>query len=140
MANEIAVTAAEVRALTENGAVLRRFIADAAITIGNLVYIKSDGEVAHADGNGSLDIARAIGIAVESYDGETTVNAGDPVTVCVFGPVSGYSGMTPGAPFYISDTIGRLSTVAGTVSRIMGYSESATVAFVHPQQNVTSSA
>lgn len=140
MANEITVTAADVRALTENGAVLRRFVADAAITIGNLVYIKSDGEVAHADGNVDLDVARAIGIAVESYDGETSVVAGSPVSVCVFGPVSGYASMTPGAPVYVSDTVGRLSTVAGTVSRIVGYSESAGVVFVHPQQNVTSSA
>jgi hypothetical protein len=139
MANEITVTAANVRALTENGAILQRYIAGAAITIGNLVYIASDGDVEHADGNVSLAVGMAIGIAVASYDGETSVAAGDPVSVCVFGPVSGYASMTPGTNLYVSDTVGRLSSVAGTVSRVIGYARSADVVFVHPQQNVTSS-
>lgn len=139
MANEITVTAAQIRALTDNGAVLQSYRAGGTISIGNLVYLASDGDVEHADGNGSLATAAAIGIAVASYDGETSVASGDPVTVCVFGPVSGYSGMTPGANVYVSDTVGRLSTVAGTASRIIGYSRSASVVFVHPQQNTTSS-
>jgi len=57
----------------------------------------------------------------------------------VFGPVSGFSGMTPGGNGYVSDTVGRLADAAGTFSRIMGYSERAGVFFVHPEQNDPSS-
>ena len=135
----ISLTSANIRALQANGAVVRQFTAGGTITIGYLVYIASDGDVEHADGNVDSATARAIGIAVESYDGETTVTATNPVSVCVFGPVSGFASMTPGALGYVSDTVGRLDTVAGTFSRIMGYSERAGVFFVHPEQNAPAS-
>ena len=135
---DISLTAAQIRPLTENGAVLRRYTAGASITIGDAVYVASDGDVEPADGN-AVASARAIGIAVASYDGETSVNSGDPVTVCVFGPVSGFSGMTPGANHYVSDEAGNVADSAGTCSRIIGYAESATVLFVHPEQNDPSS-
>lgn len=137
---DIAFTAAQIRALTEHGAVIRTFDAGGTITVGHIVYMASDGDVEQADGNVDLDVARAIGVAVQGYDGETSIVAGNPASVCVFGPVSGFSGMTPGAPVYVSDTVGRLADAAGTVSRIMGYAETAGIVFVHPQQNVTSSA
>lgn len=134
MAN-ITVTSGNVRALQANGAVVRPYIAGSTITIGYLVYIGTDGYVDHADGDVDAASARSIGIAVESYDGETSVASGNPVSVCVFGPVSGFSGMTPGANHYVSDTVGRLADAAGTFSRIMGYAERAGVFFVHPEQN-----
>lgn len=140
MANEIAYTAAEIRALQDHGAIVRAFKAGGTVYVGQIVYIAADGDVELADGNGSLDIARAVGVVVASYDGETTITAGNPASVCVFGPVSGFSAMTPGQPVFVSDTIGRFSSVAGTVSRILGYAETAGIIFVHPQQNVTSSA
>ena len=132
---DISLTSANIRAMQPNGAVVRPYTAASTITIGYLVYILTAGTVAHADGDVSAALARAIGIAVESYDGQTSVTAGDPVSVCVFGPVSGFSGMTPGANHYVSDTIGRLSDAAGTFSRIMGYAERAGMFFVHPEQN-----
>lgn len=141
MANEITVTAAQVRALTENGAVLLPpLLAGGTITIGDLVYMGSGGTVIAADANASADATKAIGVAVESFDGETTVASGNPVTVCCFGPVSGYSGMTPGANIWVSDTVGRLSSAAGTFDRIVGFALSATIAFINPEQNTPSSA
>jgi len=137
---DITVTSVNVRALQPNGAIVRRYLAGDEITVGYAVHIASDGDVEHADANVTATSARAIGIAVESYDGETTINAGDPVSVCVFGPVGGFSGMTPGANLYVSDTVGRIGSTAGTASRIIGYAESATVLFVHPEQNDPSSA
>jgi hypothetical protein len=50
----------------------------------------------------------------------------------VFGPVSGFSGLTPGALGYQSDTAGKIDTAAGTTSKKMGRCESATVFFVQP--------
>ena len=135
----ISLTSVNIRALQANGAVVRPYTAVSTITIGYLVYITTAGTVAHADGDVDAATARGIGIAVESYDGQTSVAAGNPVSVCVFGPVSGFSGMTPGANGYVSDTVGRLDDAAGTFSRIMGYAERAGLFFVHPEQNDPSS-
>ena len=108
------------------------------LTVGRWMHvhdIATDGDVEHADGDVDAATARGIGIAVESYDGETSVTAGNPVSGCVFGPVSGLSGMTPGANHYVSDDVGRLADAAGTFSLIMGYAERAGGFFVHPEQN-----
>lgn len=137
----IAFEAAQIRALTHNGAVTRPMTAGGTITVGHLVYNNGTANtVARADGDASQATSKAIGIAVESYDGETTITTGNPVTVCVFGPVSGFSGATPGGLGWVSDTVGRLDDAAGTFDRIMGYFESASVFFVSPDINSPSSA
>lgn len=136
----VSLTAANIRALTDNGAVIRRHIAGGTITVGQLVALASDGFIDPADANGSQALSMAIGIAVQSYDGETSIASSDPVSVCVFGPVSGFSGMTPGANHYVSDTAGAVDTAAGTYDRIVGYAETATLLFVNPEMNDPSSA
>ena len=136
----ITLTAANIRALTENGAVIRRHIAGGTIAVGDLVALASDGFVDKADANGSQALTMAIGIAVQSYDGETAITITNPVSVCVFGPVSGFSGMTPGANHYVSDTAGKVDDAAGTFDRIVGYAETATLLFVNPEMNDPSSA
>ena len=130
---DITVTSAQVKALQDNGALVRPYTAGGAITIGYAVYIAADGDVEHADGS-AVGTAGAIGIAVESYDGETSVAAGDPVSVCVFGPVSGFSSATPGGKAWVSDTAGRVASSAGdaTIDHELGYFESASVLFVMP--------
>jgi hypothetical protein len=40
---------------------------------------------------------------------------------------------TPGTAIYVSDTAGEYSETAGTKSFIIGYAETATKLFVHPQ-------
>ena len=137
----VAFTAAQIRALTHNGAITRPMTAGGTITVGNLVYNNGTANtVAAADANVSAAATAAIGLAVESYDGETTITTGNPVTVCVFGPVSGFSGATPGGLGYVSDTVGRIDDAAGTFDRIVGYFESASVFFVSPDINSPSSA
>jgi hypothetical protein len=137
---DITFTAAEIKPLPFNGAVLRQHRAGGTITVGHLVYLASDGDVERADGNVSDTVAKAIGIAVESYDGETTINSGDPVTVCVFGPVSGFASLTPGTILWVSDTVGRISDAAGTFDRAIGYAERGGIVFVNPDINTPSSA
>ncbi len=132
---DISLTAVQIRALTENGARIRNFTAGAAITIGQAVYIAADGDVEPADANAGTPAEQAIGIAVESYDGETSIAAGGPVSVCVLGPVSGFSGMTPGDVLYVSETVGAIADAAGAFSRIIGHAESATVLWVNPEQS-----
>jgi hypothetical protein len=135
---DVSLTAAHIRPL--NGAILRHYAAGGALVVGNAGYIASDGDVEKADANVSAATGRGIGVVVESYDGETAIVAGDPCTLCVFGPVSGFSGLTPGANYYVSDTAGAIADAAGTQSRIIGYAESTTVLFVHPEMNDPSSA
>jgi hypothetical protein len=62
----------------------------------------------------------------------TTIASGEACDVVVFGPVAGYSSMTSGATIWVSDTAGRLSSVVGTKSGIVGLAESPTVALVRP--------
>ncbi len=133
---DIALTSANIRPLT--GAVLRRYVAGAALTVGYAVYIAADGDVEHADANAD-GLEQVIGIVVAGYDGETTIAAGDPVTVCVFGPVSGFSGMTPADTIWLSDTVGLVADAAATFDRIVGYAESASVLFVNPVRSVAAS-
>jgi hypothetical protein len=115
----MAVTSNEVRALTSHGAVVIPGIAGATVTIGYLVYQAADGDWEHADAN-SAGLEGVLGVAVESYDGEDTVAAGNALSVCMQGPVSGYDALTAGAVYYLSDTVGRLDDAAGTFDRLVG--------------------
>lgn len=129
---DVTVTAAQVKALQANGAIVRRYTAGAALTVGEAVYIASDdGYVDPADAS-AVGTAKGIGIVVESYDGSTAIAAGDPCSVCVFGPVSGFSGATPGGKAWVSNEAGNVADAAGDVAHELGYFESATVLFVNP--------
>lgn len=134
---------ANIRALSMNGAVTLPGQAGGTISIGDVVYVASDGDWERADANGAVALARAQGIAVQSYDGETTITAGNPVTVCVYGPVAGFDNVTPGANYYISDNAGALSDDADAYDRIVGWGielGGKNCLFVNPQQNDPSSA
>jgi hypothetical protein len=113
--------------------------AGGTITIGDLVYIAADGDWERADGNvAGGETSRAVGIAVESYDGETTITSTNPVSVCVFGPVSGYISLTGGANYYVSDNVGKIADAVGTFDRIIGYGmelAGEVCIFVFPQIN-----
>lgn len=136
-------TRANIRALTANGAVTVPGQAGGTISIGDVVYVASDGDWERADANGAQALARGQGIAVQSYDGETTITAGNPVTVCMYGPVAGFDNVTPGANYYISDTAGALGDAPATYDRIVGFGielGGKNCLFVNPQQNDPSSA
>lgn len=138
MAN-VSRTPAQIRALTENGAVLRQHTAGGSGELGAAFYIASDGDVEETDADASEAAAKAVGVLVATHDGETTCSDGDAVTLCVYGPVSGYSGMTPGQPIYASDDVGELEDEEDTTPFVVGYAESATVLFVNPDPNMPSS-
>lgn len=115
----VAVTSANVRALTSHGAVVVPGEAGATVTIGYLVYQNADGEWEHADANADGEEG-VLGVAVESYDGEDTVVEGNALSVCMMGPVSGFTDLDAGAIYYLSDTVGRLDDAAGTFDRLIG--------------------
>lgn len=56
--------------------------------------------------------------------------AGTTITVAISGPVSGFSGLTPGSKYYASNTAGSISTTAGTNSVYVGTAYSASILFL----------
>lgn len=135
----VSLTAANISPLVEHGAVVLPYTAAGAITVGQAVYLASGG-IAVADGDASKASSRAIGIAVASFDGETSIASGAPVSVCVYGPVAGFSGMTAGATLWVSDTAGSIDTSNGTYKVVLGYAMNATTIFVAPSMADPSSA
>lgn len=131
----MAVTAANVRPL--NGAITRPGKAGGNVEMGQPVYKASDGDWEVSDANVSAVIAAARGVVVAVNDpGDTTAVDGDAITVCVFGPVGGYSGLTPGATQFVSATVGTLTETAPTGAtnweHAVGYAEAADILFVSP--------
>lgn len=117
-------TKANVRPLA--GAIVRRGEAGDTIQAGEIVYLNGTSGWAPTAG-GAAATAKARGVMVSPEDAVD----GDQIDVCVFGPVEGYSGMTPGAQHFVSNTTGEVDTATGTKTKIVGYAESATVLFVN---------
>jgi len=51
---------------------------------------------------------------------------GNPITIQFSGVVAGFSGLTPGAVYYLQDAVGTIGTTPGTVSQPVGIAISAT--------------
>lgn len=128
---DISLTSAQIAALTENGAIVRNYTAGAALTVGYAVYVSGNRAVTHSAAS-AAGTAKAIGVVVASYDGETSVASGGPAAVCVFGPVSGYTDGTAGAKAWVSNNAGRIADAAGTSAHELGYWENASILFVSP--------
>lgn len=131
----MAVTAANVRPL--EGSVIKQFYAGGTNTVGNAGYIASDGDVEATDANAAATVKGAgIVVAVADTSGLTVAASGDALSLVVFGPVAGFSSLTPGAIQYISETAGAITetapTGAGTWTHVIGYALAADVLFVQP--------
>jgi len=138
----ISLTSANIRLANAYQCDTTTFVAGAALTVGYAVYIDSNGYVQHADADASEAAARAIGIVVQSFDGETSVASGSVASVCLLGPVEGYSEMSEGEPVYNSKTAGRMdqtAPTAGAYPRAIGYARSTTCIFVNPDTEDPSS-
>jgi len=139
---DISNTDANVRPL--NGAIIRRGEAGGSGYVGDLVYLDGTNGWKQADGNASQAAAMGRGIVVaQGSDGSTSFADGDEIDIVVLGPVEGFSGMTPGATVYGSATAGAVADAAVAETGddwdwIVGWAESATVLFVHPQTTVPS--
>lgn len=132
----LSITAKNVSATQDQGAVIRNYEAAAALTVGQLVYLNSSGKVDKADANLSLEASRAIGIVVagaNTYD-ETTIAAGSRCSVCVFGPVYGFASLTPGTYGWVGTTAGEIVDAAPTTAYVyvVGQAVDADTFFVQP--------
>jgi len=125
----VTLTAANVSPLP--GAVCRNAIAGEAVGLGDIVGINSStGYLELAQGDSNV-VPAGIVVAVAN-EGAAAAVAGDACSVLMWGPIAGFSGMTPGAVYYLSDTAGDLDTATGTAKVIIGIAWSATVLVVHP--------
>ena len=106
------------------------FVSGETINGGTLpvpVYIKNaDTRVYASDANlsGALEF---FGFAV------TNSIAANNIEVQVTGVVGGFSGLTVGATYYVSDTVGTISTTPGTVQIVVGIAVSATQILIQHQ-------
>lgn len=142
---DVSVTAANISADQTHGSVIRNYRAASQVTVGDVVYLDGNGRMARADADLSEAASRGVGIVVsgESMYGETTIEAGQFGSVCVFGPVFGFSGLTPGANYWVSKTPGKLDDTqptSPTYRYIMGYAVSSDTFFVMPGKANTVSA
>lgn len=126
---DITRTKADVRPMP--GANVIRGTAGGTIQAGEAVYLDGTNgwKVADGDAGSSAELARGVAVAPED------IASGDVFDICVHGRVTGYSGMTPGALHYVSDTAGEIATTAGTNSHIIGWAATATELFVNPQND-----
>ncbi len=133
MANEVTVTTTDVRPL--NDCVVARAVAGEALALGDAVYVSSySGNlpvVSKADGS-AVATANVMGIAVAGALANTTIASGEVLDVVTSGPVTGYASMTSGNTIWISDTSGRLSTVVGTKSGVVGFALTPATVMVRP--------
>lgn len=123
--------------------ICRPHIAGGALTVGYAVYLDSSAYVQHADANAGETESRGFGVVAASVDGETSIASGAGASVCFHGEIEGYSGMTPGAPVYVSTNPGRLThtkPTGGAYQRAIGYALTATKLMVAPQSGDPASA
>jgi len=92
----------------------------AGATLPVPVYVlNSDGEVYKCDANATGKL-KFFGFALSN------VGDGESGKVQVIGIVPGFSGLTVGAIYYVSDTVGTISTTPGTLGMLVGKAVSAT--------------
>lgn len=93
-----------------------------AITAGQYVRLDTAGKWALGNGTTTGEVGAGGGIALKS------VAAGEALTALRRGIVDigdGFTALAFGASVYLSDTDGALDTAAGTVSKVVGYVDSA---------------
>ncbi len=112
-----------------------RFSAVAAETLatGNVVMLKTDGLAYKADANDAA-LRPAIGI-IGSKGGAT----GATVEIIVIGTLSGWSGLTAGAPGFLSETAAAVTQSAPAYSQQVGQAITATTYLVNFQNYFDSS-
>jgi len=129
---DITVVTTDIRPLVSY--VSRRLDTGGTVAVGEAVYIDSNGAVIVADAD-TQAYTHARGIVIACPDGALTIGSGNPVDVCVFGPVTGFTGMTQGAVVYVSSTDGNMThTIPATpdYDHAIGYAESDVTIFVNP--------
>ena len=132
---DVSVTKLDVRPL--NGSITINKVAGGALAYGDAAYFATDGDLEKADADAAASaVVRGI-ITSTPRTGVTDAVAGDRVDITVYGPVTGFSGLTPGAWVYASTTAGAVADAApagasGDYKWFIGWAVDATTIFVNP--------
>lgn len=107
-------------------------LSNGTITARDLVYVETAGTIARA--SAAAAASAAMGWAT------TGVATGVSVTMQVEGKITGLSGLTPGARYYLSETPGAITltpvTGAGKIHQYVGRALSATVLDFEPDDPI----
>jgi hypothetical protein len=131
----LTVTPANVAPLV--GSVVRNGILNAEAALGSGVYPLSTGKLAKSQAN-TAAASLAIGVLVSANEaGATTAPADKSVAIVTFGPVAGFTGMTPGGLVYVdASTAGAFTQTkpsgASTWTHAIGYALEEDILFVMP--------
>ena len=136
----ISYTAANVKLPNETEVIkIRGTMGAASLVPGMPVYL--DG--ANGWKAGDADVAasgQVRGILAALPNGSVSSAVGDVGDIVTEGRVTGYASMTPGAAVFVSTTAGSLDQTAPTAEDdyvfAIGWAESATTIYVHPQITV----
>lgn len=108
------------------------YLADEALLANDAVYISAADQVSKASATAGGAASRMIGFAAAA-----TADT-DPVNVVSEGVLAGFSGLTPGARYYLSTTAGQItsSIPVGTGNTVVqcGYSATASKLHIHIEQ------
>jgi hypothetical protein len=131
---DIALSAAvNVKPLVQS--IIKPVIAGEIVDVGEIVYLKSDGKYWLADADALITSqARGIVVGIGAYGAVTSV-ADQQIDVCFYGPVNGWTALTPGANLYASVTAGAIANAVpstGDFIWVIGYAYSAEAIFVSP--------
>lgn len=135
---DIVATIANVLLPNERQNIIIRGVAGGTILPGEPVYL--DGTNGWKKGDADAAASGQIrGIAISS-GGALTYASGESLDIVVYGPVSGFASMTPGAAVFVSTTAGSMDQTApaagGDFPFAVGWAMTAGVIFVDPQVTV----
>lgn len=100
-----------------------------ALAINDIVYFKESDQrwyKVDADLTTTFDLLQ-LGVCKT-----TAAGAAVTIQVAISGPVSGFTGLTAGSKYYVSNTGGAISTTAGTYSVFVGWALSTTILLFDP--------
>jgi len=133
---DIALSAAvNVKPLVQ--AIIKPVIAGEIVDVGEIVYLKSDGKYWLADANAFATAqARGVVVGIGAYGAVSSV-ADQQIDVCFYGPVNGWTGLTPGQDLFASTTVGAIADAApagssGDYVWSIGFAYSAEAIFISP--------
>jgi len=108
--------------------------------LGDVVQKDASGLWQLADASAASGVVGMVGIVVAGHKANYagTWEAGEILDVVVIGRVFGISGLDETKTYYISDTAGDMAETAGSVTRVIGWAETADIFFVMPSAEPSS--
>lgn len=108
-------------------------LAGETLTVNQVVYFKESDQRWYKAGAQIISATQQIQLGIT----KTAASAGGGITVAISGPVSGFSGLTLGSKYYVSNTAGSISTTPGSTSIFVGWALSTTrLLFVPSEKDI----